>query len=267
MDVSDLDRIEEELFIELPHAYREFMLAYPDRLRSTDAPSFELQDDPDKLIEINKLVETFQLSDWESSWFVIGESGCGDYYVIDVADDECAVVFWDHEQGRPSPEEGFDSLPEFAGDLVDMYRDLAARKVEESSPASTQNDSRPDLGKKRERGLQAIASVVRWYRETEYRLRGYRTIFPIPTDTFNAIIGDLAQDGWKKRYEYRGMDAWIDYGRIVLKHGDRRLVFEWDNWEEGSIEGKPEVLAELATRYDLEVAELWRWSRARSGQS
>ncbi len=113
--------------------------------------------------------------------------------------------------------------------------------------------------------LTGLAGLVRWYRETEYRLRGYRTIFPIPTDTFNAIIGDLAREGWRKRYEYRGMDAWIDYGRIVLKRSGQRLVFEWDNWEEGSVEGKPEILAELAARYDFEVSELWRWSRARSG--
>lgn len=75
----------------------------------------------------------------------------------------------------------------------------------------------------------------------------------IPTDTFNQIVDDLRQDGWVTVSEYDGMDAWIDYGRIVLQKGKESLIFEWTNWFEGSVEGTAESLRPLREKY-----ELWR---------
>ena len=114
-----------------------------------------------------------------------------------------------------------------------------------------------------DKGLAFFARLFCWYRRAEYRLRGYHTVFPVPTDTFNAIVAELAREGFQKRYEYRGVDAWIDYGRLVLEKRGARLVLEWDNWEDGSIEGKPDLLSEIAARHDLEVSGTWRWSPSR----
>ena len=73
----------------------------------------------------------------------------------------------------------------------------------------------------------------------------------IPTDTFNQIIWDLIAAGWKKTYEYDGFDAWIDYGRIVLKKGSHELDFEWTNWFEGSLKGQDSVVESIRSKYQL----------------
>ena len=105
-----------------------------------------------------------------------------------------------------------------------------------------------------------VFAGVQRVRRLAFRLRKLRSIFPVETARFNRIIADLSARGWRKVGEYRGVDAWIDYGRIVLKKGRRRLVFEWDNWDEGSIEGKADVIEEIAAAYRLPVIERSRWS-------
>ncbi|MBC8139130.1 MAG: hypothetical protein H8F28_24925 [Fibrella sp.] len=77
------------------------------------------------------------------------------------------------------------------------------------------------------------------------------TVSDIPTDTFNRIITDLCSAGWETVSEYNGMDAWIDYGRIELRQGDASLIFEWDNWSEGAIQGPDHLLQSLKEEYAL----------------
>lgn len=74
----------------------------------------------------------------------------------------------------------------------------------------------------------------------------------IPTDIFNRIVTDLREDGWITVSEYDGMDAWIDYGRIVLQKEKSSLLFEWTNWFEGSVEGTNELLRSLQEDYGLQ---------------
>ena len=80
-------------------------------------------------------------------------------------------------------------------------------------------------------------------------------ISDIPTETFNRIIDDLRSQGWKKIEEYDGFDAWIDYGKVVLRKSGEHLVFEWDNWEEGRVEGADATIAEIARAYGLKEAK------------
>jgi len=89
---------------------------------------------------------------------------------------------------------------------------------------------------------------------------GLATIKDIPTEKFDTIIKSLQADGWKKVYEYKGFDAWIDYGKVKLKKDGAKLVFEWDNWTEGSIEGQPSVLKIITQAYEFEIINEWRWS-------
>ena len=77
------------------------------------------------------------------------------------------------------------------------------------------------------------------------------TISDIPTETFHQIIRDLCSDGWKKTQEYDGIDAWIDYGMIVLRKRFTCLKFEWTNWEEGSIGGPSRVIQGIKDKYSL----------------
>lgn len=73
----------------------------------------------------------------------------------------------------------------------------------------------------------------------------------IPTHEFNSIICRLLRYGWRKMYEYENFDAWIDYGKVVLERDGTRLVFEWDNWFEGQVEGPEDTLTALGLRKHL----------------
>ncbi len=120
-------------------------------------------------------------------------------------------------------------------------------------------DQTPDSGTAREEpdGIaRRLRRVARW----QFRLRGLATIKDIPTDRFNSIMAGLLQAGWRKTYEYQGHDAWIDYGCVRMRKGRWRLKFEWDNWMEGSIEGKRKIVERVAADEGLTAIDEWRWS-------
>ncbi|WP_092211819.1 hypothetical protein [Desulfoluna spongiiphila] len=75
----------------------------------------------------------------------------------------------------------------------------------------------------------------------------------IRTELFNKILQDLIDDGWSYKNKYKQFNAWIDYGKLVLKKGNIRLVFEWDNWTDGVIFGKQAELQQLSHKYKLET--------------
>ena len=54
MTSDELDRVERELGIRLPHDYRALVLTYPAGLGAS-GPDYELLDDPIQLIAINRL--------------------------------------------------------------------------------------------------------------------------------------------------------------------------------------------------------------------
>ena len=116
------------------------------------------------------------------------------------------------------------------------------------------------MDKRKAKRLPFLARFIRFFPKARFRLLGLATIKDIPTEQFNDIIKSLAEEGWSLVSEYSGFDAWIDYGRVKLRKGGHRLKFEWDNWTEGSIEGKPEVLGAIAAQHGLQVINEWRWS-------
>lgn len=108
--------------------------------------------------------------------------------------------------------------------------------------------------------MQWIVRLGRHFAKMRFRLLGLATIKDIPTEQFNKIIRGLIDEGWTKIYEYTGFDAWIDYGCVKLRKGDRKLKFEWDNWTEGSIEGLPHILEDIASVQHLPLSSEWRWA-------
>lgn len=108
--------------------------------------------------------------------------------------------------------------------------------------------------------MEPIAKLVRGFRKWLFKVRGLATIPGIPTGEFHALIGDLQAQGWKKTHEYRGFDAWVDYGCVHLRRGSRRLRCEWDNWDEGSIEGPHAVIQELSHATGRPAVDQWRWA-------
>ena len=105
-----------------------------------------------------------------------------------------------------------------------------------------------------------IVNVARKIARLRFRLLGHATIKDIPTQQFNEIIHSLRADGWRTTYVYQGPDAWLDYGCIKLAKDGSRLVLEWDNWTEGSIEGPRDIVAKLGAKLGLAVTDEWRWS-------
>jgi hypothetical protein len=107
---------------------------------------------------------------------------------------------------------------------------------------------------------KAIAAKIRRFAKWRFKRRGLATIQDIPTDEFNELILSLQSEGWEKVFEYAGFDAWIDYGSVRLKKNGVKLKFEWDNWDEGSIEGTAAAITALANRFGYTATDKWRWS-------
>jgi hypothetical protein len=108
--------------------------------------------------------------------------------------------------------------------------------------------------------MKWFARSTRLVRKVRFRVLGLATIKDIPTESFNALRGQLLSEGWTQIYEYTGMDAWIDYGCLKLRKGRDKLKLEWDNWTEGSVEGRKDLIAAIAERIQLPATSEWRWS-------
>ena len=104
------------------------------------------------------------------------------------------------------------------------------------------------------------ARFLRCCAKTRFKVLGHATIKDIPTEKLNEIRELLISDGWQQYYEYSGFDAWIDYGCVKLKRDRTKLMIEWDNWTEGSIEGRRETIRALGKLLGMPVSDEWRWS-------
>ena len=103
-------------------------------------------------------------------------------------------------------------------------------------------------------------ALARSIAKLRFRMLGLATIKDIQTARFHSVVEQLIAQGWRKTYEYTGVDAWIDYGKIRLQKDRVRLTLEWDNWAEGSIEGPATAVEAIARDFDLRVTREWRWA-------
>lgn len=108
--------------------------------------------------------------------------------------------------------------------------------------------------------MTSLARFLRALAKLNFRLRGFATIKDISTERLRELIDLLAGSGWRKSGEYKGFDAWVDYGRITMRKGGVRLKLEWDNWTEGSVEGPRRIVEEIAREHGFVVTHDWRWS-------
>ncbi len=107
--------------------------------------------------------------------------------------------------------------------------------------------------------MNFFTKILRFIPETRFKILGLATIKDIPTEKFNAIIEDFLSDGWRKTYEYSGIDAWIDYGCVKIKKGNVKFKLEWDNWTGGSIEGNKKDIESISLKQKFPVTQEWRW--------
>ncbi|MEP0174777.1 MAG: hypothetical protein ABJD02_12445 [Paraglaciecola sp.] len=99
--------------------------------------------------------------------------------------------------------------------------------------------------------MNPVVAVFRKLVGLKYSFFDLAIIQEVETKLFNSIISDYIAKGWDKQYEYDGVDAWIDHGKVKLAKGSRKLTFEWDNWMEGEIYGKKDEIYIIAARYKL----------------
>ena len=99
MTVDDITAIQDALGFPLPQPYIAVVTNYPAALADTEAPGFGLLDDADSVIAANNEVRKngYFGEPWPDHYFIIGENGCGDYYVITTNATEFSVGFVDHE--------------------------------------------------------------------------------------------------------------------------------------------------------------------------
>ena len=116
MEKKDIAKIEKQLKIELPDFYKNFMMAYPKELYEDwcSISQMEFIDSPQDIIKINEDVRKSPHLDIDGEYFVIGVNGCGDYFVIDLNDDESPVYFWNHEVEDFDEESEYPTISEFA---------------------------------------------------------------------------------------------------------------------------------------------------------
>ena len=104
-----------------------------------------------------------------------------------------------------------------------------------------------------------IAKFLRYCAKLRFKVMDLATIKDIPTEKFHRLTATLISSGWRKTFEYDGFDAWIDYGRIDLRKGRCSLKLEWDNWDEGSIEGPRAIVEGIARETGMALSNKWRW--------
>ena len=117
MTSEDLDRVEHQLGVRLPAAYRALIQAYPVGLGAS-GPDYELIDDAEQLIAINRRLREhgFFGQPWPAHFFSFGGDGSGNEYYLDLRRDPSPVCFADHE-GSPYSEQ-WPSLDEWLAERI-----------------------------------------------------------------------------------------------------------------------------------------------------
>lgn len=130
MTAKDLARVQKELGVELPASYRKFIINYPkallkaERVGTKETPAdVELLNNADTLIKLNEMVHSAPGIDTiPTEYFIVGHSGCGDYYAIDADDDDSSVYLWNHEIGDFADDEEEESIEVFARHLLESVK-------------------------------------------------------------------------------------------------------------------------------------------------
>jgi|JI10StandDraft_1071094.scaffolds.fasta_scaffold1104549_1 hypothetical protein len=125
MNSQGIKKIEDELGVKLPPHYITFLIDF-DGLKSSEVDlSIFLYNDPETVIEINRLIGFYSNTTLIKYKLIIGENGGGDYYLIDLNNpDDLRVIFFDHEE---SFENNYDNSKDtWNWEGFEFYQDIAA---------------------------------------------------------------------------------------------------------------------------------------------
>ena len=100
MKTQELEQIEVELSIVLPSDYRNLLHNYPENLMESDAPDFSLMFDHNRIIEENlNARKNFWGKPLNKEVLIIGENGCGDYFLIETKNNSPVYSFF-HDNNK-----------------------------------------------------------------------------------------------------------------------------------------------------------------------
>jgi len=133
--VEDFEKIEKELSLSLPVAYRE-ALARPE-FQSEAAGFQEFTGDADEIIGLNLEVRAsgFYGVKWPEHYLVIGEDGAGNNYFTDVNKERPAVFLADHEltisKKRLVTSETYETFADFIAFILQLQSENDAAFAED----------------------------------------------------------------------------------------------------------------------------------------
>lgn len=99
--------------------------------------------------------------------------------------------------------------------------------------------------------MKLFVNLMRRLLMWPFRSRDFSAIANIGPQEFDCVLPQLEQMRWKVYARYGGFDAGIDYDCIRLKRAGIKLKCEWDPCDEWRIEGPVEVIAAIASQFDL----------------
>lgn len=147
MTAEDFEKIEKELSLSLPVAYREALMR--PEFQSEAAGFQEFTGDADEIIGLNLEVrkEGFYGVKWPEHYLVIGEDGAGDYYFTDVNRTTPAVFLADHEltinKKRLITSEGYETFADFIAFIIKLESESDAVFVEDETSSGSEQQKKP----------------------------------------------------------------------------------------------------------------------------
>ncbi|MHC4875307.1 MAG: SMI1/KNR4 family protein [Planctomycetota bacterium] len=112
----DLDYVAEALGVELPEEYIDFAQSLAESGVEPPILNGMLETDAEQIISLNErlwfAIPLAGLNQWPADYLVIGDDGCGNYFIADDSQDTVPVLFYDHEADSIS--RCADSLEDFA---------------------------------------------------------------------------------------------------------------------------------------------------------
>lgn len=93
------------------------------------------------------------------------------------------------------------------------------------------------------------------------RLLDHAIIRGIPTIEFMALIKTLKSEGWSVTDEFYDEGVIARYAKIDLQNSKGKLTLEWDNKDDGSIEGDGELIREVASSHGFISVDNRHWAR------
>lgn len=140
MNADELARIEEELSLSLPPAYREIVLR--PEFQGEAAGFMEFTGDADEVIGLNLEArkEGFFGVKWPEQYLIIGEDGAGNSYFTDLKRERPAVFLADHEltsnKRRVITSEGYETFADFLAFISKLQSETDAAFAEDETPGS-----------------------------------------------------------------------------------------------------------------------------------